>query len=128
LARRSRALRAPQAKALKWPKRIALAIWELPENALGAMSAIALVATRKVRRVRFQRQRFMIEVAGGTAVSLGLFVFFTSRDDPYLPVDLENADHECVTRCNRACSGRATCCSSICRPRCTRRSPSCTSA
>jgi hypothetical protein len=47
-----------------------------------------------VRRIEFERERVLIEIDTFGAVSLGLFVFFTDRDNPYVPVGRENRDHE----------------------------------
>ena len=60
----------------RWSRRVGLALWELPQNVLGAGNAIAMLVSGKIRRIRFERERVMIEVANGTAVSLGLFVFW----------------------------------------------------
>lgn len=81
-------------KRTSWAKRALLLAWELPQNVLGALNLGGLFAMRKVRRVRFERERLMIELTGGNAVSLGLFVFWTARDNPYVPVGPENRDHE----------------------------------
>ena len=51
-------------------------------------------ARGNVGRVAFERERLMIELTSIGAVSLGLFVFHTSRDNPYVPVGRENRDHE----------------------------------
>jgi hypothetical protein len=68
--------------------------WELPQNVLG-LALLAVQQLRgRVRRVVFERERMMVELAGGAAVSLGLFVFWTATDNPFVPVGAENADHE----------------------------------
>jgi hypothetical protein len=68
--------------------------WELPQNILG-MARVALdMARGRVKRVCFERERFMVELSEGAAVSLGLFVLWTSGDNPYVPVGAENAAHE----------------------------------
>lgn len=77
-----------------WMKRALLVAWELPQNVLGALNFALLFLTRNVRRARFERERVMVELTGGNAVSLGLFVFWTARDNPYVPVGPENRDHE----------------------------------
>jgi hypothetical protein len=38
--------------------------------------------------------RFLIELKGDGAVSLGIFVFHTKHDSAIVPVGLENRDHE----------------------------------
>ena len=75
-------------------RRIALAIWELPQNTLGVLNLVANGTRRRVERVVVDRGRVMIELREGAAVSLGAFVFWTRRDNPYVPVGPENRDHE----------------------------------
>jgi hypothetical protein len=78
----------------RWLGRVLLLGWELPQNVLG-LGFLALQELRgRVRRVVFDRERMMIELHQGAAVSLGLFVFWTGTDNPYVPVGRENADHE----------------------------------
>jgi hypothetical protein len=88
---------ASGAKAAKrpelWLLRGALVAWELPQNALGAALFVLQGFRRKIVRARFDREKVMVEV-NGLAVSLGLFVFFTNEDNPYVPVGRENRDHE----------------------------------
>lgn len=73
---------------------VLLALWEAPQNALGVVQLALHVALRHVRRARVERARLMIELSRGSAVSLGAFVFFTERDNPFVPVGPENRDHE----------------------------------
>jgi hypothetical protein len=80
--------------ATRYARATALFVWELPQNLLGAARLGLALAQRRVRRVRFENERLMIELRGGAAVSLGLFVLWTSEDNPYVPVGPENARHE----------------------------------
>ena len=79
---------------LRWFGRGSLALWELPQNALGLLLLSLRFARGHIAAVRFARERVMIEIASDGAVSLGLFVFFTPRDNPYVPVGPENEAHE----------------------------------
>src|SRR6185295_12547507 len=74
--------------------RLVLALWELPQNALGAANFVLWTARRRVERVTVDRGRVMIELREGAAVSLGSFVFWTRHDNPWVPVGEENRDHE----------------------------------
>ena len=81
------AVAAPLTRAL-------LLAWELPQNLLGA-AVLGLQAARgHVASVRFERERLFVELRSIGAISLGLFVFFTERDNPFTPVGRENRDHE----------------------------------
>ena len=77
-----------------WAGRAALLLWELPQNALGAANLAAQALAGNVRGVEIERERVMIEIAGEGGVSLGLFVFFATRDSRFVPVGPENRDHE----------------------------------
>ena len=72
----------------------ALFVWELPQNVLGALDLAATVALRRVRRVRWERERLFVEVRGAGAVSLGLFVFWSRDDTPYVRITSANKEHE----------------------------------
>ena len=75
--------------------RAILFLWELPQNVLGAVNFALTFARRKVRRARIERERVMVEIEpGANAVSLGLFVFWSPHDNPWVPVGPENRDHE----------------------------------
>lgn len=73
--------------------RAALLAWELPQNLLGAGLFAVTLATGEVVDVRFERERVMIE-STGTAVSLGLFVFWCRRSNRWHDLDARNRDHE----------------------------------
>jgi hypothetical protein len=75
-------------------RRAALLAWECPQNALGAALFAAQAARRNIVCTRFDRERVMVEIRSFGAISLGLFVFFTNQDNPYVPVGRENLDHE----------------------------------
>jgi hypothetical protein len=72
----------------------ALLLWELPQNLLGAANLGVQMATGNVRGVERDRGRLMIALTGDGAVSLGLFVFFSTHDNRFVPVGPENRDHE----------------------------------
>jgi hypothetical protein len=80
--------------AVRLAKAAALVAWELPQNLLGAARIGLAIARGRVRRVRFERERIMVELSEGAAVSLGLFVLWTDVDNEYVPVGSENRDHE----------------------------------
>ena len=75
-------------------RRLAFALWELPQNALGAANFALSGALGRVERVTRDRGRVMIELRRSGAVSLGSFVFWTRADNPWVPVGAENRDHE----------------------------------
>jgi hypothetical protein len=75
--------------------RALLFLWELPQNLLGLLNVSIVAAFRRIERVEFDRERVMIELRpGANAVSLGLFVFWSPHDNPFVPVGRENRDHE----------------------------------
>ncbi len=71
----------------------ALALWELPQNALGLATFAVHLARGSAGRVSRERGCVFVEVPIG-AVSLGRFVFFSTVDSPFVPVGGENKDHE----------------------------------
>jgi len=76
-------------------RRLALILWELPQNALGVANLAVNGARRRVERIVLERERVMIELGeGGAGVSLGAFVFWSRHDNPFVPVGPENRDHE----------------------------------
>jgi len=80
--------------SLRWVIRLLLIGWELPQNIFGlARISLALLLGR-VHRVELERERIMVELTEGAAVSLGLFVLWTTADNPFIPVGAENRDHE----------------------------------
>lgn len=80
--------------ATRWLRRALLLAWEAPQNALGAATLAGHALRGSARAVRLERERVMVELAGDGAVSLGLFVFHSRSDSPYVPVGAENVDHE----------------------------------
>lgn len=72
----------------------ALLAWELPQNVLGALDLAATVALGRVRGVAYERERLFVEVRGSGAVSLGLFVFWSRDDTPYVRITATNREHE----------------------------------
>lgn len=73
---------------------VALFAWELPQNVLGAANLALQLARGGVWRVERERKRLLIELTGDGAVSLGYFVFWSARDNRYVPVGPENKAHE----------------------------------
>ncbi len=75
--------------------KIKFALWELPQNALGALNFAWNGVRKRIERVVVDRERLMIELReGGAGVSLGTFVFWSRHDHPFVPVGAENRDHE----------------------------------
>lgn len=72
----------------------ALFVWELPQNVLGAIDLAASLVLRRVERVRWERERVFVKVRGAGAVSLGLFVFWSDDDTPYVRITDANKEHE----------------------------------
>ena len=79
---------------LALPGRALLFAWELPQNVLGATVLVLQAVRGNVASVCFERERLFVELRSIGAISLGLFVFFTERDNPFTPVGRENRDHE----------------------------------
>lgn len=67
--------------------------WEFPQNALGVVVFAAHLVRDSAEEVTHERGCVFVEVPLG-AVSLGRFVFYSTRDTPYVPVSPENKDHE----------------------------------
>lgn len=74
--------------------RILLFGWELPQNIVGGLLLLMHILRGNVIAIEFQRERYFVELRSIGAISLGLFVFFTCRDNPFVPVGGENRDHE----------------------------------
>lgn len=72
----------------------ALLLWELPQNVLGAIDFGACLALRRVERVRWERERIFVKLRGAGAVSLGLFVFWSEEDTPFVRITSTNKEHE----------------------------------
>lgn len=72
----------------------ALLVWELPQNVLGALDLALTAARGRIAGVAWERERLFIEVRGAGAVSLGLFVFWSSDDTPYVRITRTNKEHE----------------------------------
>lgn len=68
--------------------------WELPQNAVGALVLATQTIRGNVIVVRFQQERVFVELRSIGAISLGVFVFITCKDNPFVPVGRENRDHE----------------------------------
>lgn len=74
--------------------RAALFAWELPQNILGLATLAQFAARRKVASLRYERERVFVEITAEGAVSLGWFIFYSMRDNAYVPAGAENKDHE----------------------------------
>lgn len=72
--------------------RAALALWELPQNLLGAAVFGAAWATRNVARIDREGERWVIDSPLG--VSLGSFVFYNDRGNRYFAPDPLMRRHE----------------------------------
>lgn len=79
---------------LQWCVRFALFAWEIPQNLLGLLLLSVHYARRNIAVINFEHERVFIEIKSIGAVSLGLFVFYTRRDNTFVPVGDENRDHE----------------------------------
>ena len=47
-----------------------------------------------VLRIERRHDRYLVEIRGDGAISLGSLVFHTKRDNAFVPVGAENRDHE----------------------------------
>jgi hypothetical protein len=72
----------------------ALFVWELPQNVLGALDLAVCLLLRRVATVHWERDRIFVKVRGAGAVSLGLFVFWSDDDTPYVRITSTNKEHE----------------------------------
>jgi len=62
-------------------KRIALALWELPQNILGAALYQVCRLRGIVKSTEHEEERFFVEVDSEFAVSLGWFVFWSGEQN-----------------------------------------------
>jgi hypothetical protein len=76
-----------------WPKRVGFALWELPQNVLGAALLAAAYLTRRVTAVEYESDRVFIE-SRGLGVSLGAFVFWFGDGNRYFQRDAIMRRHE----------------------------------
>ncbi len=72
---------------LKWA-------WEAPQSLLGLANLGRELAFRNVLAVERREGRFLVELRGSGAVSLGYFVFFTRVDSRFVRVNPDNDKHE----------------------------------
>ncbi len=70
----------------------ALALWELPQNLVGATLLAATWATGRVEQVQREHGRLLIVAPLG--ISLGSFVFYNDRGNRYFPPDPLMRRHE----------------------------------
>lgn len=69
-------------------------LWELPQTLLGLVYFALYRALGTTVAVERKDGRLLVELQGDGAVSLGFFVFHSKRDNAFVPVGLENRDHE----------------------------------
>ncbi len=69
-------------------------IWELPQTLLGGAYFVVHQATNQIVVVERKENRWLVEIKGDGAVSLGYFVFHSQRDNAFVPVGSENRNHE----------------------------------
>lgn len=72
---------------------VALALWELPQNVLGAAVLAVAGAIGEVEHITPERGRLFVE-SRHLAVSLGWFVFWTRRDVAGFEHDVTTREHE----------------------------------
>jgi hypothetical protein len=68
--------------------------WEFPQNVLGIVNFAIHRAMGNICRIERVDGRFVVEIRGDGAVSLGIFVFHTKNDSAIVPVGIENREHE----------------------------------
>ncbi len=74
-------------------KQVALLIWELPQNSLGALLLVAGRLFGSVQEVAHEQERVFVRT-GGIGVSLGLFVFWFDQGNRYFSADTLMKRHE----------------------------------
>ncbi|MBT3583664.1 MAG: hypothetical protein HN509_02050 [Halobacteriovoraceae bacterium] len=74
--------------------RIFFFFWELFQNILGACFLLSFYLRGNIKKSYYEKERFFVEIRSIGAISLGMFVFYTEVDNSYVPVGLENKDHE----------------------------------
>jgi hypothetical protein len=74
-------------------KMVLLALWELPQNVLGAGLLAAQFALGHVEATRLERERLFVR-SRHMAVSLGFFVFWAQDDSRWFRLDSWVKDHE----------------------------------
>lgn len=73
--------------------RILFFIWELPQNILGVVVFIFFGIRRQILGVGFERERLFIKTRR-TGVSLGSFVFWTTRGERFPHIKNDIKQHE----------------------------------
>jgi hypothetical protein len=73
---------------------LASLLWEQPQSLLGAANLALQTLAGNVRAAEWRDGRVMVRLRGMGAVSLGLFVFYSPCDSPWVPVGPENEQHE----------------------------------
>jgi len=70
------------------------ALWELPQSALGALNLGAQRLLGNVESAESRHGRLFVKLRGAGAVSLGYFVFWSTRDTAFVRVNPDNDRHE----------------------------------
>jgi hypothetical protein len=68
-------------------------IWEMPQNILGLITFICLSLSKDIENISFENNRLFIKLKS-IAVSLGLFVFWSSLDNKVITISKNNKLHE----------------------------------
>ncbi len=68
-------------------------VWEFPQNLLGLLCMIWLALSKSIECVSFEKRRIFMKVRG-FAVSLGIFIFWSSVDNKHIPISKQNKLHE----------------------------------
>lgn len=69
------------------------AVWELPQNILGLVFLLVQVLSGNIEHINFEKHRVFIKIKHA-AVSLGIFVFWSSEDNRYVKIKDSNKLHE----------------------------------
>lgn len=78
---------------MSWPRRLALLVWELPQNLVGAALLAASRLCGDVHSLAIEHDRIFVR-SRTLGISLGLFVFYSEGDNRYFPPDPLMKRHE----------------------------------
>src|SRR5690606_19425316 len=93
-AARSRSRTGPRSdRRMSWPRRLALLVWELPQNLVGAALLAASRLCGDVHSLAIEHDRIFVR-SRTLGISLGLFVFYSEGDNRYFPPDPLMKRHE----------------------------------
>jgi len=77
-----------------WGCRALLFVWELPQNLLGLYNLRRQQRRNLIESIRFDNERWMVQLKDGHPISLGLFVFWADERSRFVTDANTNLRHE----------------------------------